>query len=230
MDNLAIITARGGSKRIPKKNIKDFMGKPMLSYAIEAAKDSGIFDEIMVSTDDKDIAEVAVKFGAKVPFMRSGKTSDDLSTTQDVLEEVLACYTDRGVKINNFTCIYPCVPFLSGEILKDAYDTFIAKDADRLTPAVRFSFPIQRAMRINSDGYLEYREPKYAPCRSQDLEAMFHDAGMFYMYKYEKRFSDKIIMYEMPEDRTQDIDTLQDWKMAEIKFKIYADEKLQYRP
>ena len=217
---LAIITARGGSKRIPRKNIKEFMGNPMLAYAINAAEKSGIFEEIMVSTDDKEIAEIAKKYGANIPFMRSEKTANDYATTGDVLKEVIDEYKKRGKIFDNICCIYPCVPFLTGEILKDAYDKFIKSEADRLTPVVKYSFPIQRAFKLNKEGFLEYREPENASKRSQDLEPMYHDVGMFYFYRYNKLDSQNIVMYEMDEAVIQDIDTEDDWKMAELKYKV----------
>ena len=220
MSNVAIITARGGSKRIPRKNIKEFMGKPMLAYAIESALNSNIFDEVMVSTDDNEIAEIAKKYGATVPFMRSEKTANDFATTADVLNEVIEEYKKQGKTFDEFCCIYPCVPFLTGEILKNAYEKFKTSGADRLTPVVKYSFPIQRAFKLNEQGLLEYREPENAPKRSQDLEPMYHDVGMFYFYKTEKMNSDKIAMLEMDEAMVQDIDNDSDWQMAEMKYRI----------
>ena len=220
MKNIAIITARGGSKRIPKKNIKEFMGKPMIAYAIQAALDSKIFDEVMVSTDSYEIAEIAKKYGAKVPFMRSEATSNDFATTSDVLNEVIEEYKKQGKTFNEFCCIYPCVPFLTGEILKNAYESFKNSNADKLMPVVKYSFPIQRALRVNKDGFLEYREPENVSKRSQDLEPMYHDVGMFYFYKTNKMNSNKIVMFEMNESMIQDIDTMDDWKMAEMKYKV----------
>lgn len=226
MKNIAIITARGGSKRIPKKNIKEFMGKPMLAYAIQAAQDSKIFDEVMVSTDSEEIAEIARKFGANVPFMRSEATANDYATTAEVLNEVIERYKKQGKTFDEFCCIYPCVPFLTGEILKNAYKNFKESNAATLMPVVRFSFPIQRAVRINNNGFLEYREPENAPKRSQDLEPMYHDVGMFYFTKTDKFIEEKTlvckntIMLEMDERFIQDIDTLEDWKMAELKYKV----------
>lgn len=226
MRNIAIITARGGSKRIPRKNIRDFMGKPMISYAIQAAKESAIFDEIMVSTDDFEIAEIAGKFGAVVPFMRSKKNSDDFSTTYDVLEEVLCEYKSRGDIFENLACIYPCVPFLTGKILSDAFVTFKEKKADALVPVVRYSFPIQRAFRVNNNDFLEYREPQNILRRSQDLEPMFHDVGMFYFAKVSNLLNNRALVcgnvtyIEMDELKVQDIDTESDWKMLELKYRI----------
>lgn len=219
INNLAIITARGGSKRIPRKNIKEFMGKPMIAYAIQACQNSNIFDEIMVSTDDDEIANIARNLGAKVPFMRSSKNSDDYATTNDVLVEVISEYKNLGKNPKLICCVYPCVPFLDGGILHDAYDKFIASGADGLTPVVKFSFPIQRAFRI-VDGILQYNEPQNATKRSQDLEPMYHDAGMFYFHKTSRLNSNNIIPYIIDESLAQDIDTMDDWNMAQIKFKV----------
>jgi len=222
---IGIITARGGSKRIPRKNIKPFMGKPMLAYAIEAALQSGICEEVMVSTDDPEIADIAQKYGAKVPFMRSEKTANDYATTTDVLNEVLEEYSKRGKAFDTLCCIYPCVPFLTGDILKSAYDKFQSSGADRLVPVVRYSFPIQRAFKINEQGYLQYREPENAPKRSQDLEPMYHDVGMFYFYKADKLNAAQMLPYEMEEENVQDIDTETDWKLAELKYKVMWGDK-----
>ncbi len=219
MKNLAIITARGGSKRIPRKNIKEFMGKPMIAYAIDACIKANIFDEIMVSTDDDEIASIAKNLGAKVPFMRSIKNSDDYATTNDVLIEVVDKYRSLGKNPSVICCVYPCVPFLNGDILRDAYDKFISSGADGLTPVVKFSFPIQRAFKI-VDGFLRYNEPQNALKRSQDLEPMYHDAGMFYFHKTSNINSDNIMPYIIDESLAQDIDTMDDWNMAQIKFKV----------
>ena len=220
MSIVAVITARGGSKRIPRKNIKEFMGKPMLAYAVEAAVNSKVFDEIMVSTDDVEIAKIAKQFGAKVPFMRSEKTANDFATTADVLEEVVSEYKKRGKTFDELCCIYPCVPFLTADVINNAYKKFKTSGVDRLIPVVKYSFPIQRAFKLNEQGLLEYREPENAPKRSQDLETMYHDVGMFYFYKTEKMNSNKIAMLEMDEALVQDIDNDSDWQMAEMKYRI----------
>lgn len=223
MKNLAIITARGGSKRIPQKNIKHFMGKPMLAYAVEAALNAGIFDEVMVSTDDLQIANIAKQYNAKVPFMRSQETSNDFATTYDVLVEVMDSYKSIGQEFDNICCIYPCVPFLTPDILKDAFGKFLQSKADRLTPVVKYSFPIQRAFVINENGFLAFREPENQSTRSQDLQPTYHDVGMFYFYKSDRLNSNKISSYEMDERVVQDIDTMDDWKMAEMKYKVMHD-------
>ncbi len=220
MSNIAIITARGGSKRIPRKNIKEFMGKPMLAYAIEAALTSDVFDEVMVSTDDMEIAEIAKKYGASVPFMRSEATANDFATTADVLNEVKSEYKKRGKEFDTICCIYPCVPFLTAKILKEAYETFEKSGKSSLTPVVKFSFPIQRAFAVNEDGDLYYREPENASKRSQDLEPMYHDVGMFYFMSEDNTKMQGCVPYIMDESVVQDIDTPDDWKMAEMKYKV----------
>lgn len=226
MSTIAIITARGGSKRIPRKNIKEFMGKPMLAYAIESALSSGIFDEVMVSTDDEEIAAIARRYGANVPFLRSEKTANDFATTYDVLEEVVLEYRKQGVEYDNLCCIYPCVPFLTGEILRNACHAKKEKGAAALMPVVRYSFPIQRAVRVNEEGWLEYREPINASKRSQDLEPSYHDVGMFYMVDTQVLLETKTlvpahtVLFEMDECCVQDIDTDEDWKLAELKYKV----------
>lgn len=221
MKSIAIITARGGSKRIPRKNVKPFMGRPMIAYAIAAALESKLFDEVMVSTDDAEIAETAKAHGAAVPFLRSAATANDFATTADVLNEVIAEYAKLGVAFDEFCCIYPCVPFLTGELLREAHEDFAASAADSLMPVVKYSFPIQRAVRRNAEGFLEYREPENRLKRSQDLEPMYHDVGMFYFHKTASfGRNGRVAMFEMPEERVQDIDTVGDWKMAELKYKV----------
>ncbi len=225
MATLAIITARGGSKRIPKKNIKEFCGKPMLAYTIEAALESDIFDEVMVSTDSDEIAEVARQYGAAVPFMRSEATSNDFATTADVLLEVLDRYAREGKTFEQFACLYPTAPFLTGERLKDAWEVFLASGAATLIPVVKFSFPPQRGLVIR-EGRAVFNTPEFAMCRSQDLEPIYHDCGQFYFLKTAD-FSEKKVVagndtapYIMPEELVQDIDDQSDWNIAEMKYKI----------
>jgi len=224
---IAIITARGGSKRIPRKNIKEFFGQPMIKYAIDAAFESKIFDTVMVSTDDEEIAQIARKYGANVPFMRSEKASNDFASTMDVLLEVICQYKKMNIEFDTLCCIYPCVPFLKGNKLIDAYNVFTENDTDALMPIVRFSYPIQRALRINSGGFLEYVNPEYIESRSQDLEPMYHDVGMFYFYRINSLTNpEKTIKYfEMKETEIQDIDTEEDWHYAEMKYLIINPDK-----
>ena len=191
------------------------------AYAIAAARESGLFDEVMVSTDDAEIAETAKAYGAAVPFLRSAATANDFATTADVLNEVIAAYAKLGVAFDEFCCIYPCVPFLTGELLREAHDVFAAGAADSLMPVVKYSFPIQRALRRSAEGFLEYREPENMLKRSQDLEPMYHDVGMFYFHKTASfGRNGRVAMFEMPEERIQDIYTIDDWKMAELKYKV----------
>ncbi len=245
MKNLAIITARGGSKRIPKKNIKEFCGKPIIAYTIEAALGSGIFEEVMVSTDSEEIGEIALRYGAKVPFYRSEFAAGDFAITNDVLAEVLSMYKERGRVFDNYCCLYPTAPFLTSERLVHAFDYFLENNAAHLNPVVKFSFPPQRGL-IIVDGEYEYRYPEHAQTRSQDLEPMYHDCGQFYFYSndlydidgnpveatpydinpprrayYDKNGNKKrTLAYIMPEIEVQDIDTPDDWEIAEIKYKI----------
>jgi N-acylneuraminate cytidylyltransferase len=220
--SIAIITARGGSKRIPRKNVKEFFGQPMIKYAIDAALESKIFDIVMVSTDDEEIAQIARQYGADVPFMRSEATSNDFATTLDVLLEVMSQYKKNGIEFDSLCCIYPCVPFLTGDVLVKANNTFAENDIDTLMPVVKFSYPIQRALRINNSGLLEYTYPEYVSSRSQDLEPMYHDVGMFYFYKTNSlsNLNKKIGHFEMKEYEIQDIDTEEDWRYAEMKYRI----------
>lgn len=225
MKALAIITARGGSKRIPRKNIKSFLGKPILAYSIEAALNSGIFSEVMVSTDDEEIAEIAKKYGAKVPFFRSEKTSNDFATTNDVLLEVIDEYEKRGCSFDIAACIYPTAPFITAGRLKEAFDTLAGSDCDTLIPVVPFSYPVQRAL-LSKDNRLVFEYPQYLDSRSQDLEPHYHDAGQFYFFKPE-RFKEtrklmlgNIVPLILSELEVQDIDNETDWKLAEIKYNL----------
>ena len=228
MKNIAIITARGGSKRIPKKNIKEFCGKPIIAYSIEAALNSGMYDEVMVSTDSEEIAEIAKKYGAQVPFLRSAKTSNDFATTRDVLDEVIEEYKKRGKSFDFMTCIYPTAPFVTAQKLKEAVTKLSESDADWAMPVTAYSFPPQRAMVIR-DGGLEYQYPEYKNTRSQDLEPIYHDCGQFYVYKIdvymgEKQGSGKVLPLITPEEETQDIDNISDWIIAEIKYQKFIEK------
>lgn len=220
---IAIITARGGSKRIPRKNIKDFLGKPIIAYSIEAALDSGVFDEVMVSTDDAEIAEIAKKYGAKVPFMRSEKTADDHATTADVLREVVGEYKNRGMEFDNICCIYPTAPFVTAEKLKKALALLKEKDAWMVYPIVPFSFPPQRCTVIR-DGKAYMLHPEHRNTRSQDLEPYYHDCGQFYFYDWDAfekcngNIIENVYPIIMPETEVQDIDNMSDWKLAEMKY------------
>lgn len=226
---IAIITARGGSKRIPKKNIKEFMGKPMLAYAIEAALGSHLFDTVMVSTDDQEIADVAKKYGAEVPFLRSEETSSDFASTTDVLLEVIEEYKKRGTEFERVCCIYPCVPFLSSQSLINAYESF-PDNADALMPVCKYPVPVEWAISIN-DGLVNNFDPDGWKIRSQDLEPKYYDVGMFYYVKTDKMMQHqsvrppKTAAYVIDESECQDIDTMEDWKSAELKYRILHEEE-----
>ena len=220
MSRLAIITARGGSKRIPKKNIRDFCGKPILAYSIEAALSSRLFDH----------AEIAKKYGAEVPFFRSEATSGDFATTNDVLAEVLAEYERRGMHFDVACCIYPTAPFVTAEKLKAAVEQLEASDADTLIPVVSFSYPPQRAMVVEQER-LVFKYPEYLDSRSQDLQPHYHDVGQFYVFRTDRFAVNKKLMVGnilpliVSELEVQDIDNLTDWKIAEMKYRLMTEEK-----
>lgn len=220
---LAIITARGGSIRIPRKNIKPFLGQPIIKYSIDATINAGVFGEVMVSTDDREIAELSVKLGAKVPFMRSAKNSDDFAGTADVIEEVLLEYIKRGTSFDYACCIYPTAPFVTAEKLRAGLKMLKDAGADALTPVCRFSYPIQRAFMIDT-GRLQYMWPEHEQSRSQDLTPAYHDVGQFYWHKVDsflKRAAKpgyRTIPMLIPEMEMQDLDTEEDWEVAEMKY------------
>lgn len=222
---VAIIPARGGSKRIPGKNIRPFCGVPIIEHSIKAALKSGCFQEVMVSTDDNAIAEIARSAGACVPFMRSAKTSGDHSTTVDVIEEVLSEYRRSGKVFSVFACIYPTAPFVTAIRLKQAFELLLSTGVDSVFPIVRFSYPIGRSLKIE-DGRVKMNWPENYSARSQDLPPAFHDAGQFYFMNsgsfesQKKLFAANSMGIEVPETEAQDIDSEVDWKLAELKFKF----------
>ena len=225
MGNICIIPARGGSKRIHRKNIKEFLGKPIISYSIQAALDSGLFDEVMVSTDDLEIADIAEKYGAKIPFMRSAKNSDDFATTFDVIQEVINYYKDKSIEFDNLCCLYSCAPFVTPETLIKTYTQLVENKFDSVFPIIAFSFPIQRALR-KDEGKVSMILEDNLNVRSQDLEELFHDAGQFYWCKTEQLLKSKRLLTSntggvvISELEAQDIDTKTDWKLAELKYQL----------
>lgn len=225
MGKIAIITARGGSKRIPKKNIREFLGKPILAYSIEAALGSGLFDEVMVSTDSTEIADIAERFGAKVPFYRSDATSNDYATTNDVILEVLDKYERRGENFDMAVCLYPTAPFVTAQKLISAVKELEDSDADTLIPVVPFSYPPQRALIIDQ-GKLRFLYPENLDARSQDLMPHYHDVGQFYVIRTEafkvnkKLMVGNILPFIVDEREVQDIDNESDWAIAEMKYKL----------
>lgn len=220
---LCVITARGGSKRIPHKNVRDFCGRPIIAYSIDAALGSSLFDEVMVSTDDEAIAEVARSCGAQVPFMRSADTSDDYATTADVLLEVLGDYEARGRAFDVVCCLYPTAPFVTADKLRGAMGQYASSGADAVLTVTRFSFPPQRGFVLRG-GKVGWWMPEYERARSQDLEPILHDAGQFYvrdvsgLYRTRSLIGDRAVAYEVPETEVQDIDNETDWQIAEMKY------------
>ncbi|MFH1461700.1 MAG: pseudaminic acid cytidylyltransferase [bacterium] len=224
INSIAIITARGGSKRIPKKNIKNFCGQPIIKYSIDAALKSGCFSEVMVSTDDQEIANIAESFGAKVPFLRSPQNSNDTATTGDAILEVLNSYKKLNTKFEYFCCIYPTAPFITSEKLSNSLNMLKQTNADAVIPVVKYSYPIQRSLKIENN-ILKMNWPENYKERSQDLEPAYHDSGQFYWMKTESfleqktLFAKKTIPFIINEIEIQDIDTIQDWEIAEFKYK-----------
>ena len=224
--NIAIIPARGGSKRIPRKNIKEFHGKPMIAYSIEAAINSLCFDKIIVSTDDAEIAEVAIKHGAEVPFMRPADISDDYATTLDVIKHAVEFTESQNWDVKNVCCIYATAPFLIPEFIKKGFRELISANIDYAFSATTFPFPIQRALRLNDDQCVEMLQPEHFNTRSQDLEEAYHDAGQFYWGIAEAFIKKKAIFGSnskailLPRKRVQDIDTPEDWDLAEALYRV----------
>ena len=225
MKTIAIIPARGGSKRIPKKNIKFFYGKPIISYSIEVAKKSNLFDEIMVSTDDIEISKVSKSYGAEVPFIRSKLNSKDDSTTADVISEVIQKYKSKGRTFDYICCIYPTAPLLNEKHLIKSFNIFMKNKFESLIPLVSYSTPIQRAIKLN-DKKIEMFFPEFTNSRSQDLERAYFDSGQFYwidnqsFIKKNKLFTDNTGGYILSELQAQDIDNPDDWELTKLKYKL----------
>ncbi len=222
---IAIIPARGGSKRIPRKNIRPFLGYPIIKYSIDAALATRIFDKVMVSTDDKEITEIALSLRAEAPFIRSEKTSNDRASLADVIEEVIFEYKKRGEYFEYFCCILATAPFIFSERLVQAMQLLKKSGADSIIPVVRFGYPIQRALKIENNKLKMIWSENYEK-RSNDLMPAYHDCGQFYCMRTEsfmrqkKLFAEHTIPIEIFESEVQDIDNEEDWKMAELKYKI----------
>lgn len=222
--NLAVIPARGGSKRIPRKNIRPFFGKPMIAWSIEAAQQSGCFEQVIVSTDDDEIAEVARAFGADVPFRRPSELSDDHTGTTPVVAHAADWYVGRGVTVGNVCCLYATAPFVQAIDIGRGFRMLQEEGCDYVFSVTSFPFPIQRAIRITAAGRAEMLAPEHFATRSQDLEEAYHDAGQFYWgtaaaWRQQKPiFSTNSAPLTLPRYRVQDIDTLEDWERAERMF------------
>lgn len=228
--NIAMITARGGSKRIPRKNIKEFCGKPILAYSIEAALQSDIFDGVMISTEDDEIAAIGQAYGASFPFRRSNENAGDYAATIDVMMEVVEQYQEQGITPEIICCIYPTAPFVTAKKLREAYEIMKRTDAEAVIPIVRFSYPPQRCF-VSKGNYIEYKWKEYVRSRSQDLEPYYHDAGQFYFIRTRAMLEQRTLIpkktapYILSEMEVQDIDTMSDWELAENKYKIMKNKK-----
>jgi pseudaminic acid cytidylyltransferase len=224
--NIAIIPARGGSKRIPRKNIKCFHGKPMIAYSIEAAKQSGCFDKILVSTDDQEIADVALQYGAEVPFLRPADIADDFATTLDVMQHAIIWCKDQQWHVDKVCCIYATAPFILPEYIKRGLAELSDDKVQYAFSATTFPFAIQRAISLDESGAVSMFSPEYANTRSQDLPEAYHDAGQFYWGKASAYLTGKAIFAEyskviiLPRKLVQDIDTPEDWELAEALYSV----------
>jgi pseudaminic acid cytidylyltransferase len=222
---ICIIPARGGSKRIPKKNIKDFFGKPLIAYSIEVAYSSGIFDKVVVSTDDESIAKVAKEYGAEVPYMRPKELSDDFSGTAEVIEHMVEFLTQKGEEYDYLCTLYATAPLLQKEYLLEGFEKLKNSDAINCFSATSMPFPIQRTFKVDENGRCEMFWPENFFKRSQDLEEAYQDAGQFYWKKLYKK-SDEIMFGKdsipiiLPRHLVQDIDTLEDWQRAEVMYQV----------
>jgi len=224
--NVAMIPARGGSKRIPRKNIKAFHGKPIIAYSIEAAINSGLFDEVIVSTDDQEIAAVAENYGAKVPFFRPDELSDDFATTVDVIKHTLDWYAEQSIDVSNICCIYATAPFIKQAALVEGYQAITQHGYQYAFAATEFSFPIQRAIKVAENGAVSMFHSEHLNTRSQDLEKAYHDVGQFY-WGHASAFIDGLPLYSpdayaviIPDSDARDIDTPNDWAFAESLYQL----------
>mgnify|MGYP000613173252 CR=1 FL=1 len=230
--NICVIPARGGSKRIPRKNIKEFNGKPIIAYSIEAAFESNCFDQIIVSTDDIEIKEIAKKYGAKVPFIRPAELSNDYVVTFKVIKHAIEWMEINNKNIENVCCLYPTAPFVQSQIISKAFKKFQDLNADYCFSLTSFPFPIQRAIKIDQNDKIDMFNPDQFSSRSQDLEDAFHDAGQFYWGKAQAfkdevpLFSEVSIPYMLPRYLVQDIDTNEDWIRAEVMYKVLQESNM----
>lgn len=230
---LAVIPARGGSKRIPRKNVREFCGKPIIAWSIEAALQSKCFDRVIVSTDDEEIADVARRFGAEIPFLRPAKLADDYTGTAAVVRHAIEWFEGNGVTYEEVCCIYATAPFIRAEDIRSGLEIFHSSNADYAFTVTSFPFPIQRAVKISSAGTFEVFYPDHYNTRSQDLEEAYHDAGQFYWGKTSAwkegamLFSERAVPIILPRYRVQDIDTLEDWIRAEMMFGAIQKEHVR---
>ena len=222
---LCVLPARGGSKRIPGKNIKLFFGKPIIAYSIEAAINTSLFDEIIVSTDDEEVAEIARQYGAKVPFMRPAQLANDFTGTAAVIRHAVEWFQEHGQQVDQVCCIYPTAPFLKTEYIQRGYDQLNEAQSDFAVSVTPYPYPIQRAVFVTDQGRLEMRQPEFMNTRSQDLPVAFHDAAQFYWGQAQAwlqgkpLFTNGTVPVELPRHMVCDIDTPDDWVYAEMMAK-----------
>ncbi len=227
---LAVIPARGGSKRIPRKNIRNFGGVPMIGHSIAAAVSSGLFDRIVVSTDDEEIAAIAREHGAEIPFMRPAEIADDAASTAQVMHHAVELLQTEAQPLSAVCCIYATAPFIRPQDLAEGLEVFAEGNWNYTFSATSFAFPIQRAFRLTPDGGVEMFQPQHLATRSQDLEHAYHDAGQFYWGSADVWLTEQPIFSRqsaailLPRSRVQDIDTEEDWAAAELAFKVLAAE------
>ncbi|MFK5936799.1 MAG: pseudaminic acid cytidylyltransferase [Sulfurimonas sp.] len=229
-NTVAIIPARGGSKRIPKKNIKDFFGKPLIAYSIEVALASNLFEKVIVTTDDEIIAKIAKQYGAEVPFIRPAELSDDFTGTADVINHTIDYLKAQGENYEYICTIYATAPLLQKEYLIEGYEKLKQSDAINAFSATSMPFPIQRTFKLNNNGRCEMFTPEHYMTRSQDLKEAYQDAGQFYWTRLNKKsdeimFGNDSIPIVLPRHLVQDIDTLEDWERAEYMYEILKKSK-----
>ncbi|MEH2610386.1 pseudaminic acid cytidylyltransferase [Bradyrhizobium sp. AZCC 1693] len=221
---IAVIPARGGSKRIPRKNIRTFCGKPIIAYSIAAAQQTGLFDQVVVSTDDEEIASVAREFGATTPFIRPSEIADDFTGTNAVVKHAVAWFNAQSNDVTHACCLYATAPLVQARFITEGYEALSRSDAAFAFSVTSYAFPIQRAMRITPDGRVDAIYPEHRMTRSQDLEHAYHDAGQFY-WGTARAFLEDMPLFAphsigviLPRHLVQDIDTLEDWERAELMY------------
>ena len=218
---VCVIPARGGSKRIPRKNVRDFCGMPMIAYSIIAAQRSNLFDAVVVSTEDEEISQIATKYGASLPFKRPESLADDFANTSAVMAHAVKALSEQSWKLHAVCCLYATAPFVEPDDLRAAYSKLMELDIDYVFSVTSYAYPIQRALRIAKDGRVEMFDTQHMATRSQDLEPAYHDAAQFYWGRKEAWemntpiFSDRSLPLVLPRNRVQDIDNMEDWVQAE---------------
>jgi pseudaminic acid cytidylyltransferase len=222
---IAVIPARGGSKRIPRKNIRMFCGKPIIAYSIAAAQQTGLFDQVVVSTDDEEIASVAREFGATTPFIRPTEIADDFTGTNAVVKHAVAWFNAQSNDVTHACCLYATAPLVQANFITEGYEALSRSDAAFAFSVTSYAFPIQRAVRITPDGRVDAIYPEHRMTRSQDLEHAYHDAGQFY-WGTARAFLEDLPLFAphsigvpLPRHLVQDIDTLEDWERAELMYR-----------